>query len=135
MSTHAICVLRKGIELSPTTRDRPFHLQKPEYADHSIDAAVSVGRGTKENAQLIRAFIVELRATQGIVTGRSNKIVLSLGDPNKEGDTNRLACIDRSQKKPGISEAYSEEGSRPLALPEEFSSQSLSEGAGHSSGN
>lgn len=78
MFPHASSVLRKGIEPAPTTRDRPFHLQKPEYADRSIDAALSVGKVTAEDTQLIRTFIAELQATQGIGIGRSNKIIFTL---------------------------------------------------------
>ena len=70
--------MRKGIDPAPTSRDRAFHCQKPEYADHSIDTAVARNRLTLEDAQLIRAFISELKATKGISTGRANKIIFTL---------------------------------------------------------
>ncbi len=70
--------MRKGIDPAPTSRDRAFHCQKPEYADHSIDVAIAEKRLTPEDAQLIRAFIVELKATRGIGTGRANKIIFTL---------------------------------------------------------
>jgi len=49
--------MRKGIDPAPTSRDRAFHCQKAEYADHSIDVAIAKNKLTPDDAQLIRAFI------------------------------------------------------------------------------
>jgi site-specific recombinase XerD len=78
MHTDFAGAMRKGIDPAPTSRDRAFHCQKAEYADHSIDRATAEKRLTLEDAQLIRAFISELKATKGISTGRGNKIIFTL---------------------------------------------------------
>jgi site-specific recombinase XerD len=62
----------------PTREDGPFHNLKPEYARHTLDAALGSGLITDEDARLIEEFVAELRATQGIGVSRSNKITTCL---------------------------------------------------------
>jgi integrase/recombinase XerD len=62
----------------PTREDGPFHNLKPEYARHTLDAALGSGLITDEDARLIEEFVAELRATEGIGVSRSNKITTCL---------------------------------------------------------
>ena len=57
----------------PTREDGPFHTLKPEYARHTLDAALGSGLITDEDARLIEEFVAELRATPGIGVSRSNR--------------------------------------------------------------
>jgi hypothetical protein len=50
----------------PTREDGPFHNLKPEYAKHTLDAALGSGLVTDEDARLIEEYVAELRATRGI---------------------------------------------------------------------
>jgi len=58
---------------------RPFHNPKTVYADHSITNATNRGKLTADDAQLIRDFIAEIKATKGIGVARANKIIFTLG--------------------------------------------------------
>jgi len=57
---------------------RSFHNAKSIYADNSIADAVKSGQLTAEDAQLIRDFIAEIKATHCIGIGRANKIIFTL---------------------------------------------------------
>ena len=63
---------------APSRHMRSFHNAKSRYADNSITDAVKVGRLIAEDAQLIRDFIAEIKATRGIGLGRANKIIFTL---------------------------------------------------------
>jgi len=51
---------------------------KPEYAEHSLARGLEDGLITGEDARLIREFIAELRAMEGIGLSRANKLTFSL---------------------------------------------------------
>lgn len=55
-----------------------FNLVREEYADNSIQRAISRKRLTAKDAELIRAFTSELQATDGISVSRANKITYTL---------------------------------------------------------
>jgi integrase len=63
---------------APTRHVRPFHNPKTAYADHSITNATNRGKLTADDAQLIRDFIAEIKATKGIGVARANKIIFTL---------------------------------------------------------
>jgi len=62
----------------PTRHDRAFHNVKPEYGRNSLEKALRKGQITSEDAELITAFLAEMRATRGIGISRSNKICYQL---------------------------------------------------------
>jgi integrase/recombinase XerD len=64
--------------VAPSRHTRSFHNQKTQYGENSIDRAVKSGLITSIDAELIRKFIVELRATRGISVGRANKIIFTV---------------------------------------------------------
>jgi integrase/recombinase XerD len=64
--------------IAPSRHTRSFHNQKTQYGENSIDFAVKSGLITSIDAELIRKFIVELRATRGISLGRTNKIIFTV---------------------------------------------------------
>jgi len=60
---------------APRREDRPFHTVKPEYADNSLARALAEGWITPDDAQLIRSYVREQKATEGICVSRANKHV------------------------------------------------------------
>lgn len=69
-----------GISVRPAPQDmgRPFHLQKGEYGQNSIEKALRKGLLIYSDAQYIRDFIAEQKVTNGISSGRANKITFTL---------------------------------------------------------
>ena len=63
---------------APSRHLRSFHNAKSRYADNSITDAVKAGQLNAEDAQLIRDFIAEIKATHGIGVGRANKLIFTL---------------------------------------------------------
>jgi len=68
----------KSRSKAPTVHDRAFHNIKPEYAENSLRRGVEQGTLTAQDADLIRDFITEIRASKGIGTSRANKITYTL---------------------------------------------------------
>jgi hypothetical protein len=50
----------------PRREDKPFYKDKPEYAEDSLNRALEVGQITREDYQLIKLYVRELKAEQGI---------------------------------------------------------------------
>jgi len=67
-----------SVRPAPQAMGRPFHLQKGEYGKNSIEKALSQGFLTYADAQYIKGFITELKANNGISSGRANKIIFTL---------------------------------------------------------
>ena len=63
---------------APNRHMRPFHSAKSVYAEHSIDHALQPASLTADDARLIRDFIAEMKATQGIGVSRANKLTFIL---------------------------------------------------------
>jgi hypothetical protein len=63
---------------APTRAPQSFQLVKPEYADASIRHAITEKRLTEDDAALIREYIGEMRASNGIGTARANKLTFAL---------------------------------------------------------
>ena len=63
---------------APTRFDRKFHLNKVEYADHSLERGLSGSVITPEDAALIRKFTTEIKSTSGVSDGRVNKLTSAL---------------------------------------------------------
>ncbi len=61
-----------------TQVQQSFQLVKPECAEASIQRAIDEERLDKDDAALIREFVAELRASNGIGTARANKITFAL---------------------------------------------------------
>ena len=57
-------IARQRSNNAPTPNDGSFHNQKPEYAEHSIQKAMTRGRMTPGDAALVRMFIAELKGEQ-----------------------------------------------------------------------
>ncbi|HZD44390.1 MAG TPA: integrase, partial [Methanomicrobiales archaeon] len=60
---------------APTSKDRSFHLVKPEYAEISLQNALNEGRLTKSDVDLVLEFVTELKSTRSIGLSRANKII------------------------------------------------------------
>lgn len=63
---------------APCRYDRPFHLVKEEYAQHSLERGREIGLLTASDEELITAYVTELRSTVHISTARANKITFTL---------------------------------------------------------
>lgn len=61
-----------------TTQSDVFSTIKPEYSNHTISSGLASGLLTVEDADLIREFIAEKRASVGICTGRANMLSFTL---------------------------------------------------------
>ena len=63
---------------APAQVPQSFQLVKPEYADASILRAIAEERLTEDDAALIREYVAEMRASNGIGVARANKITFAL---------------------------------------------------------
>jgi len=63
---------------APTRFDRRFHLDKAEYAEHSLERGLSERIITEEDAGLIIEFVTEIKSTLGVSDGRVNKLTSAL---------------------------------------------------------
>lgn len=67
-----------GAFTAPTQGSQSFQLVKPEYADASIRRAIAEERLTEDDTALIREYVAEMRASNGIGVARANKITFAL---------------------------------------------------------
>lgn len=71
-------VIQPNKQPAPIRHTENFHGLKPEYAENSILKAVANGSMLPDDADLVREFIAEMKATKGIRLGRSNKLIYTL---------------------------------------------------------
>ncbi|MEN6342119.1 MAG: tyrosine-type recombinase/integrase [Methanospirillum sp.] len=59
---------------APTRRDQQFHRQRAEFLENSFSRALSEGRLTEDDVELIREFLAEVTAENNISVARANKL-------------------------------------------------------------
>jgi site-specific recombinase XerD len=63
---------------APRREDKPFYKDKLEYAENTLNRAIEEQRITKEDYQLIKLYVRELKAEQGISDIRERKLIYIL---------------------------------------------------------